>query len=594
MLDWNALGQERFDRVTASLIRRHHADASSITEKVIVPDARGGDRGIDMLVMDGAKKWLYQQKYFPEGFSGGYRETRRRQIQRSFDQAMRLDPRPDVWVLVVPRNLTPHEQDFLTKLPQRVSDDPTPEIQWVGQAELDDLIARHPDVEEYALRDAASLALKRAGGSFPPNSIITSVEEYTRRMGDLNASTDNLDPDWTPRFFVDSAGKPALTVVPKHNNPRPIEFVLRVPIEDMSPDNRKQWERVLGYGMSGEVRVQTRPGGSFYRQAPQFLIDSHDPDQSHEYRIMKAAANPPPLVGRRVELRLEMPDHAVVTELLTVTAASQGFFGVRVELEASKCCSLELLVPMQDPPGGAERKLSLTFHIDPDNSLPHEVLEAFDLRATFVACVKASLNIPIVIMGRITDNIVMDGPGGVATNEDTVHDHEDYRLFLEDLVIVQRHTRQKFIPPMQISEYERTVVRFLRLLLEGNVVPIPRLCSIGVNLDPNRLATNKSISRGEGFSALIPHETFSIQLWGRELQVPGRVNTYHPAAHLEPADNSGTRVKDDNTARIAPINGGCFVAYRPDHVQMDNLIPVPWGLRGIPEPRTYDATTNQC
>lgn len=593
MLDWSNLGQERFDRVTASLIRRCHTGASDVRERVIVPDARGGDQGIDILVVDGDEQWLYQQKYFPEGFSGGFRDTRRRQIRESFDQAMRLEPRPDVWVLVVPRNLTPGEREFLEKLPQRVSGGSNLKIQWVGQAELDDLVARHPDVEGYALRDATSLALERAGGVFPPDTLLTSLEDYTRRMGDLNAAADNLDPDWTPRFVIDPTGEQALTVVPKHDNPRPIEHVLRVSIEDMTPDTRKQWEQVLGYGMPGEVRVRTRPGDSFYRQAPQFLMDSHDPNQAHEYQIKKEVADPHPLIGRRVELRLEMPNHTHVAELLTVTAVSEGLRGVRIELEASACCNLELRVPTKDPSGSTARQLSLTFHLDLTNSLPREALEALDLRAAFVACTKATLALPTVVVGRPVEAIVMNGPGGDAVDEETAHSYEDYRMFLEDLAIIQRHTRQKFMPPKDISEYERIVVRFLRLLLEGHVVSIPRLRSIDVTLHPDGLVANEDLLPGEGFALLAPQETFSIQLWGRELPVPGPVNTYHPAVHLEPVDDIGTKVRDDHTARITPINGGHFVAYRPDHVRGDNPAPTPWGLRGIPEQLTYDPGTSR-
>lgn len=592
MFDWSDLGQERFDRVTASLIRRHHTSASSITERVIVPDARGGDQGIDILVVDGDERWLYQQKYFPEGFSGGFRDTRRRQIRESFDQAIRLDRRPNVWVLVVPRNLTTGEREFLDKLPQRVSDGSRPKIQWVGQAELDDLVARHPDVEGYALRDAASLALTRAGGAFPPNTVLTSLEDYTRRMGDLSTAADDLDPDWTPRIVTEPTGEQALTVVPKHNNPRPIEHVMRVSIDDMAPDTRKQWEQVLGYGMPGEVRVRTRPGDSFYRQAPQFLMGSHDFSQEHEYQIKKEAADPHPLNGRRVELRLEMPNHTHVAELLTVTTVSEGLLGVRTELKASACCSLELRIPTQDPSGSTARQLSLTFHLNLTNSLPHEALEALDLRAAFANCTKATLDIPTVVMGRPAEAIVMNGPGGNAGDEESAHSYEDYRLLLEDLTTIQRHTRQKFMPPQDVSEYERIVVRFLRLLLEGHVVSIPRLRSIGVTLHPDGPVTNECLLRGEAFTALAHQEKFAIQLWGRELPVPGPVYTYHPAAHLEPLDDSGTRIRDDHTARITPINGGHFVAYRPDHVRGGNPAPTPWGLRGIPEQLAYDVGTS--
>ncbi|WP_345311062.1 hypothetical protein, partial [Kocuria gwangalliensis] len=404
MIDWTTLKREKFDRITAALIRRHHPEAATVRERVIVPDPRGGDEGIDLLIIDPDKTWLYQQKYFPQGFSGSMRDTRRKQIRGSFDQAMRLEPRPDVWVLVVPHNLNTGERKFIQALPDRIEDGPKPRIEWVGQAELDDMVARHPDVEGYALRDAASLALERAGGALPRNAVLRNLEDYTARMGDLETAADELDTDWTPRFITDPTGEQALTAVPKHNNPRPIEQVIRVSTSDMDSDARKQWEEVLGYGIPGEVRVQTRPGDSFYRQAPQFLKESHDPNQPYEYRIKKHAPDPHPLVGGRVELRLEMPNHTQVAELLTVTAVSQGYRGMRIELKASDCCTLELRTPLASSPDRTAGHLNLTFHLG--NSVPQDALDALDLKAAVRACAKVVLNLPAVVMGQPTQPIV--------------------------------------------------------------------------------------------------------------------------------------------------------------------------------------------
>jgi len=55
-----------------------------------------------------------QLKYFPEGFSGGFRDTRRRQIKDSFESAMKR--KPAEWTLVVPRVLTNEEDKFVRQL----------------------------------------------------------------------------------------------------------------------------------------------------------------------------------------------------------------------------------------------------------------------------------------------------------------------------------------------------------------------------------------------------------------------------------------------------------------------------------------------
>lgn len=588
MLDWKSIGREKFERITAALIRRHHSDASNVQERVTVPDARGGDQGIDVLVVEANATWVYQQKYFPEGFSGGWKDTRRAQIRGSFDQAMRLDPRPDIWTLVVPANLNTGERNYLNSLTDRVEEGPKPEIQWIGQAELDDLISRHQDLEGYALRDAASLALERAGGTLPANSILHTLEDYTARLGDLDRAAQDLDPDWTPRFITDQEGNRALTAVPKHRNARPIEQVIRLNTSDMDPDTRLQWERVVGYGVPGKLRVTTRPGNSFYRQAPQFLIESHNPDLEYEYLIEKPDTQPHSLIGKRVELRVEMADHTNISELVTVTSVNQGILGILIELQSSGASTLELRAPLISCPDNSERKLHLNLRLHLAESSPQEGLDALNLHLAIRNCERIVLDLPAVVTEHPAEAIVMEGPNLEDLVEDDSLELEDYRLLLEDIVVVQHHTGQKFMAPTLISEYERTVIRFLRLLLEGHVVSIPRLQNIGVTLDPEKSEASRGALSGEGFSFLTLQEEFSIKLWGRHFTVPGPVATYHPAVRLAPLDDSDKVAVENIPARITTINGGYFVAYRPNFLKAERPSPTPWGLRNIREQPTYD------
>src|SRR5690349_12165619 len=116
MLHWGALTRDEFERTVEALVVRVVASKQPhLVARAF--DGRGGDGGIDIEVVDrdtNQRVQILQLKHFPEGFSGGFREVRRRQITESFRAALRQDM--DEWTLVVPRKPTPAELDFLAAL----------------------------------------------------------------------------------------------------------------------------------------------------------------------------------------------------------------------------------------------------------------------------------------------------------------------------------------------------------------------------------------------------------------------------------------------------------------------------------------------
>src|SRR5690554_5709372 len=96
---WERCGRDAFERAVELLLQRKHQAGPGKAQAI---DGRGGDEGIDVDVTepDGTISTIYQLKYFPEGFSGGFREVRRKQILNSFRAAMKHEPA--LWVLVVP------------------------------------------------------------------------------------------------------------------------------------------------------------------------------------------------------------------------------------------------------------------------------------------------------------------------------------------------------------------------------------------------------------------------------------------------------------------------------------------------------------
>ena len=131
VFDWERCGRERFEAIVESLlVNKHETERTGRAQAV---DGRGGDGGIDVDVTldDGTLETIYQLKHFPEGLSGNYRDTRRRQIRGSYVTAMKQ--RPKRWVLVVPCNLTPKERSWLRSLAGKGGVVPT----WMGVTDLE-------------------------------------------------------------------------------------------------------------------------------------------------------------------------------------------------------------------------------------------------------------------------------------------------------------------------------------------------------------------------------------------------------------------------------------------------------------------------
>ena len=116
---------------------------------VRVLDGRGGDGGIDVeVVTNDGRRRIFQLKYFPGGFSGGWGDSRRPQITKSFKKA--LEHSPDEWTLVVPRVLTASEDKFVKGL--NGGQEP-PTISVAARDELDSWVADDPSLDEYLQRD---------------------------------------------------------------------------------------------------------------------------------------------------------------------------------------------------------------------------------------------------------------------------------------------------------------------------------------------------------------------------------------------------------------------------------------------------------
>jgi hypothetical protein len=318
-IDWDGLGQQRFDRVVEALVSRRFGDS------VRAVNGRGGDDGIDIEIAGEGRLQIQQLKYFPEGFSGGFSGTRRQQIRKSFEKAAAHDP--DEWTLIVPCVLTTAEHAFVKKL--GVPNGPT--ISIVDRATLDSWLADDPDLDSYFQRDPAT-TLERYARVFQQerSALLGGIEDLAARVGDLGGIADTTDPDWTMDFSRTSEAV-SVIVRPQHpgaasTNPFRMQVQLGE-LGDERADLRKHLERTLGYGSSEPIRIPREVVETIHIEGPKFLAGEQPPGDIELHRMSNT-----PGVGKPLEVRVfDKDDKQVASWLGRITHADRGTLGGSIE-----------------------------------------------------------------------------------------------------------------------------------------------------------------------------------------------------------------------------------------------------------------------
>jgi len=195
-IQWDQLGgQKVFDRIVEVLVLRRFGDAA-----VRAVDGRGGDDGIDIEIVDErGRVTVLQLKYFPEGFSGGFRDTRRQQIKKSFKTAMEKQE-PHQWTLVLPRVCTNEEAKFVRDLKgsHRVN------INIVDRDELDSWLIDDPNLDAYFQRTPINVLMHYAQVfNQEQAALLNGYQDIHQRIAALASVIDTVDPLWSYGFAAD-------------------------------------------------------------------------------------------------------------------------------------------------------------------------------------------------------------------------------------------------------------------------------------------------------------------------------------------------------------------------------------------------------
>ena len=581
-INWDQLGQPRFDRVIEALVKRRYRDCD-----VRAVDGRGGDGGLDIEVVaaDG-RLTIMQLKYFPGGFSGGHAKTRRAQIKESFKTAQQRQP--DEWKLVVPSVVTDTESVFVHALAGDVSDGRGPKVGVIDRDELDDWLADDPELDKYFQRDpTTTLAEFARDFSQEKAALLGGTDDLASRISNLGSVTDTLDPDWTIDFSRVGDGV-QMAVRPQHPKAaetNPIRLSLELAVEDNSSVAR-ELERSLEYGGSHKVNIRMDSVGSISFSGPSFLSGPRAPSDVFLRRVPTKA----PGVGKPLEIRILSEDNVPVSSWVgPITYAAKGNSGGTIEAAfVEGHVEAQFLIPDEVRAGGAGCGPGVTIGFSTGETLPSVTRDVLRI----VREIRTASKMELYVDGVHATTVAAVAPMPPYQYDEKLLIVEQYA---DDLHEVQQRIGSYFNMPVQARSIDRIMARVGRILLEGGIVAAPDAQVFNLVLSGADSEQLREWLCNTGQFVHLNRDPYEIQIDGRNLSI-GPVYVLHPEAFVENVAEAmralDTEAADGFLVRIKPANDKYFYLALADR-SLEEHYDQPfyaWGLIGITQPDLPAAT----
>lgn len=551
MLKWNRLGRKRWNRAVEALVFRHY-DEPGVDRQVF--DGTGGDGGRDIVVVrpDG-HRIILQLKYFPEGFSVKY-VNRRDQIKRSFSAAMRHEP--DEWILVVPKNLTSSERDFMTRLMGSATGK-VPAMQVFSQTWLDCELAKHPDLADAFSRKKFErmAALLNDRDRLPPATPGGVVQE----IGDVRRRIDSVDPYWT--WDVASVGGQVVRS-PRAKGPdahllSPLSVEVTIDPAALSPENHAQIRSLFEFGSDGQVGLPPDAVARVEVKGPPLMAEVAE----HVQVVFWRPPSNPRVKACRLELWRDgerVGDH--VAEVLHFGEASRGH---ALRMRLAGVLNIELLMPLRiedpcdvnvgyklasvTPPGAIAEALGFWLHLG----------AGCELR-----------------MFAEEHRVAVLAPGGILGEPDDVERIRSTQQVAEDLEVVGRALGRSFLVPETYTLGDRALLRAVRLMVEGKrtLFPVPLWPRVDLTAQGNEELAAKLLG-GEALAIYHDVTECRIELFGLELVLTNLRIGYGWTVLADPAGMARMieELPGEQVAGVLrPRGGRFFTAFMPDFVEDPN------------------------
>ncbi|TDX74479.1 hypothetical protein EDF35_3972 [Rathayibacter sp. PhB151] len=559
-VDWNRIEEKTFnDLIEALLIAEYH-QGEKIAE---VLSGRGGDGGIDVDVRDASDRKLrriFQLKFFPGGFSGGF-TARRRQIKKSLDTAIEKE-NPPAWTLVTPTNVTAGERKAVLAMRHGR----TLRIDFFGPAQLDILLAKHPAIHDYFTRDRDLRLLKELNRQ---SAFLAKPNDLDSEVKLLQKKLDGRSAFWGTALTTAPDGSRTFTTYAKHpqaheREPLSISFGLRFGEED--DQLKEKFTDIMTFGASEAVSLPGRIVEHFRTLGPEWFADEYT--DTAELRIYSVNGLEEPLKLRVATIGAEGIELAATSGNLTSSYAGSGGISATVVL-----------------PG---LKLHWKFRSDgePEGAIKF-VFDAIGQRAS-------ALRRTIRLLDSLSDATSLqlkqpnEDPVAVSLHgEAPPEEIAPLRQFVGDLVQLERHFDLDLeIPEGGFNDSDRVWARIMCNLLDGKPTSLYRHESLTVELSG---VFDDAFARLLAGSAALGFEisNWSISLFGQELRLRN-VRVYHPLLEADDSENVLEALREGKAAGRKVVFRGKentpFTIYSEEFLAPDGIINAhPWGVLGVPE-----------
>lgn len=569
-VDWVGLGEEQFSRVVQVMVKRRWAGIATVH----APDGRGGDAGIDVLAVEQEDRWrVHQIKFFTDGFSGDRKTTRQKQIRNSFERALALDPPPYEWVLVVPKTLTPGERQFVMGL----ATDDGPKITIWDSDDLDEMVARMPDIYNYLIRDRLADLMAMYGLETKP--ALDGQNDLTERVQNLGALGDSLSLHWNLEFTRTKQGV-QYALHPKHESAAhddPITAQLSVAFGPDDGAVQDSFKRSMAFGARGQVRL---PSHVVTRAAIRSSHPMFNSEMTNAEVILESHSHTGP---RDAEFRfLDASDAVVASQDAVLEHASNGSKGGsmafrvldRIEIEVDFAITADDAGEPTAVPGGP---MQLRYRLA--DLYPDEIMRCID----FLAGLSEN---------TFRCEVLIEGQRAFIFTSEFEIDEEMAELAsaAADLAAVQDDLKQRFRVPAEMGVRERIDLRVVRAILEGYFIESPLAANFNVPLAPDQMDLSELDDILEnGRPVNVAWDDFALTIGERTIPISGVHATTVCANFVDGvALRKAVETKETNPydAVMQPVNERYFLLYKEDRIPADEdeRQQAWWTLPGIEQP----------
>lgn len=501
LYQWATCGRESFERVVELLLQRKHQTEPREVQAV---DGRGGDEGIDVDVTsrDGAIDIIYQLKYFPEGFSGGFSRTRRRQITKSFNAAMKHRPRR--WVLVFPAKPTPKERAYVHKLAggRRV------EIAILGRDKLDLLMVENPDIHRHVTTGPLTEALRLSGNEHLALATPADLDRATVSLGKrINARS----AFWGVNVTIGADGSIQQEFVPKRpdafsNEPLGLKPEFRAgPAGDLA---KAKLQELRAYGGPG-VAVNAEALASVELVGPDWFARNLK-DVSVVFGPVSVSKEVP------IEVRLVDPSGATVQSLEGHSSMSRGQLGDRLDVLLDCGIEFEFKMPRND------ERVTVSVSTKHEGRRVHDVVASISFMDRLASNTGTMLEVwasdkCLFTFGQPDSPLVELSPDAYT------------RQLVDDLLVLSNHFSVPLRLPEELTWAQREEIRKCRLVVDGKAVEERNFRELTVTLNGTTSNSWEETIQREAMMVVVETDVHFI-VQGKRL--PVRAQVFHPRAHV--------------------------------------------------------------